>query len=364
MKKLFVAATRQNDGKTMVSLGLFHAILRRITKPKLAYIKPVGQQYKLIDGEKIDKDAVLFQKVYDLTDPFKYMSPIAVPSGFTKQYINAPHLDQLKASLLHAQEQLAHGREFFLIEGTGHAGVGSVFDLSNAAVAKLMGAKVVLISQGGIGRAIDEIMLNKAVFELMGAEILGVILNKVKKDKYDQMRPYVEKGLQRHNLKLYGMIPFVDMLIRPCVASIFEKFESSILAGEENILNTVTQCVIGDMVPHDALSHLSRHTMLIVPANREGLIMTMLSNSIFKESRDPFLSGIIFTGGKKPHDRIVEILQKTHTPSICVSDDSFTVATRINNLLVKVRADEPEKIEKAQFLVEKYVDVDGLCNAL
>ncbi|NBV84081.1 hypothetical protein EBR57_08180, partial [bacterium] len=55
MKKVFVAATRQNDGKTMVSLGLFNAFQKRFKD--VAYMKPVGQQYRVVDGKKIDKDA-------------------------------------------------------------------------------------------------------------------------------------------------------------------------------------------------------------------------------------------------------------------------------------------------------------------
>ena len=85
MNKVFVAATRQNDGKTMVSLGLFQAFLQRFKK--VGYMKPVGQQYRLIDNEKIDKDAVLFKEVYQLTDNLKEMSPVAVPRGFTKKFI-------------------------------------------------------------------------------------------------------------------------------------------------------------------------------------------------------------------------------------------------------------------------------------
>ena len=63
-KKIFIAATRQNDGKTTVSLGLYKALSK--IDPSITYMKPVGQQYLDIDGNKIDKDAVLFQKAFNL----------------------------------------------------------------------------------------------------------------------------------------------------------------------------------------------------------------------------------------------------------------------------------------------------------
>jgi len=42
---------------------------------------------------------------------------------------------------------------------------GSVFDFSNATVARLLGSKVVIVSSGGIGKPIDEVILNKELFE-------------------------------------------------------------------------------------------------------------------------------------------------------------------------------------------------------
>ena len=53
---IYIAATRQNDGKTMVSLGLLSALRKRVKS--IGYIKPVGQQYQIIGGKMIDKDAM------------------------------------------------------------------------------------------------------------------------------------------------------------------------------------------------------------------------------------------------------------------------------------------------------------------
>ena len=44
-----------------------------------------------------------------------------------------------------------------ICEGTGHAGVGSVVGAGNARVAAELGADVVLVANGGLGRAFDEL---------------------------------------------------------------------------------------------------------------------------------------------------------------------------------------------------------------
>ena len=51
-----------------------------------------------------------------------------------------------------AFDRAAYEKDYVIIEGTGHAGVGSVFNLSNAQVARRLNAKVIIVAAGGIGR--------------------------------------------------------------------------------------------------------------------------------------------------------------------------------------------------------------------
>ena len=127
--KIFVAATRQNDGKTIVCLGLVAAFLKM--GKKVGYIKPVGQQFLQIGHHKIDKDAFLIEDTYHLGSPLPAMSPITIPKGFTEQYITKGKKNVLTRKIKNAFERVSKKKDVVIIEGTGHAGVGSVFDSSN-----------------------------------------------------------------------------------------------------------------------------------------------------------------------------------------------------------------------------------------
>src|SRR5215203_6387521 len=181
--RVFIAATRQNDGKTTTSLGLIAALQKEF--PRIGYIKPVGQRFVEIEEQKIDEDTVLMDSVYGLQCPLVDMSPIAVEPDFTRKYLQSSNYDALVKRIQKAFDRVAWEKDFVLCEGSGHAGVGSVFDLSNAQVAKLLGAKVIIITSGGIGKPIDEVALNQALFEKEGVKIIGVIVNKVLPDKVD-----------------------------------------------------------------------------------------------------------------------------------------------------------------------------------
>src|ERR671922_203305 len=202
--RVFIAATRQNDGKTTTSLGLLSALQKHF--PRIGYIKPVGQRFIEIEEQKIDEDTVLMDHVFRLNCPLVDMSPIAVEPDFTRKYLESSNNDALVKKIQKAFDRVAWEKDFVLCEGSGHAGVGSVFDLSNARVARVLGAKVIIISQGGIGKPIDEVALNQALFEKEGVEIIGVVLNKVLGKKIEYIPDFARRGLKRRGLELLGVI--------------------------------------------------------------------------------------------------------------------------------------------------------------
>lgn len=356
--KLYVSATRQNDGKTIVSLGLLGALKRKFDR--VGYIKPVGQQYVVIDGHKIDKDAVLMKNIYDLEDNLSDMSPIAVPSGFTERYILYGKKEPLRRKVKKSFVRISKDKDFVLIEGTGHAGVGSVFDMSNSQVAKMLKTKVIIVSCGGIGKPIDEIMLNKARFDQAGVTVIGAIINKVRRDKYEKVNKLVRRGLMRQKIETLGVIPFDPVLSNPTLAQLLEDINGKLLCGEKGLSNTVSEFIIGAMPPHEALNYLGRKTLLITPGNRDDLILTAMSGETSGLAKTFGVAGIILTCGIMPHKNIFRLIKKTNIPMILVKDDTFAAATRISNLIVKIRVTDNEKIKESNNLIGKYVDIDKI----
>src|SRR6186713_2563335 len=231
--RVFIAATRQNDGKTTTSLGLIAALQRQY--PRVGYIKPVGQRFVEIEEQKIDEDTVLMDSVYQLNCPLVDMSPIAVEPDFTRKYLQSANNEALVKRIKKAFDRVAWEKDFVLCEGSGHAGVGSVFDLSNAQVARTLEAKVIIVTQGGIGKPIDEVSLNQALFEKEGVEIIGVILNKVVQDKVPYISDFARRGLKRKGLELLGVLPHRRMLSSPTLDLIREELHAEPLNKAENV---------------------------------------------------------------------------------------------------------------------------------
>jgi len=359
---VYIGATRQNDGKTITSLGLISAFKKRLDK--VGYIKPVGQRYLEVNGHKIDEDALLVKQVYGLEGDVSDMSPVAVPRHFTENYIDSPHQADLVSMIKSSYARVAKNSDIVVVEGTGHAGVGAVFDMSNGDVAAMLGAKVVIVSSGGIGRPIDEIMLNKAMFDAAGVEIVGAVVNKVDEAKYEKVKDYVTRGLAHKGLDIIGVMPYRPMLSNPTVEQLQEDIQGKLLSGEGGLENIVGKMVIGAMPPHHALEYLTSDTLLITPGTREDLILAAMSSCIAGGSPDKCVAGMILTGGTAPMQSIADLLARTSIPVLLVDDDTYTVASRIAKLIVKIRPSDSDKIRAAEELVDKFIDVDLLLEKL
>jgi BioD-like phosphotransacetylase family protein len=357
--RVYIAATRQNEGKTTTSLGLLAALQKYY--PRIGYIKPVGQRFVQIEEEKIDEDTVLMDQVYQLNCPLVDMSPIAVEPDFTRKYLQSSNNEALVKKIVKAFDRVAWEKDFVLCEGSGHAGVGSVFDLSNAQIAKILGAKVIIISQGGIGKPIDEIYLNQAVFEKEGVEIIGVILNKVTADKLDYITEFARRGLKHKGLDLLGVLPHRHILSSPTIESIQEDLSAELLnnCGRANTL--VDSVVIGAMGAQNAISHFKRGCLVITPGDREDIVMAA---AIVASDPAQQLSGMVLTENLRPNPAVLRIIEKAAFPVLLAAEDSYEVASRVHNLSVKTRPADTEKISVIRDIIAAHVDVDKILRAL
>lgn len=354
--KIFIAATRQNDGKTTISLGLINAFKKKFKN--VGFIKPVGQRYIVEDGFKADEDSILIEKVCGMKSCLKDMSPIAIEKGFTERYIRKGGCEALINNILSSFARISKGRKLVVIEGTGHAGVGSVFDLSNAKVASLLGAKVILVTAGGIGRPIDEIELNMALFEKEGVEVIGAIVNKVMPSKYKKIQRVIRLGLKRKGIDVLGVIPYMPSLSIPTIRHILEETDIKLISKKIGMRNKIQKILVGAMEPHDALDYIENGSLLITPGDREDILMTLLNAHLLKKPKKNIsISGIVLTGGMVPDRKIMMLIEDAKIPVLLSERHTYATAAQIHGLTIKIRPEDKEKTRIATRLVEKYVDI-------
>ncbi len=371
--RVFVAATRQNDGKTTTALGLFAAFKKR--RGRIGFIKPIGQRFVEVDGLRIDEDTMLIDDTFKVQVPLEAMSPIAIEPDFTRRYIEHANNDFLVRRVRNSFDRAAWEKDFVIVEGTGHAGVGSVFDLSNARVASLLQSKVILVTGGGIGKPIDEIALNKALFDREGVEIIGVILNKVLPARRDYIADFGRRGLARLGIDLLGTIPDDQVLANPELSQICETIDGKFLHAPGDLRKRVQHVIIGAMSSGNVVDEFRPGTLIITPGDREDIILAALSSHTLASDgespkaeplpgHEPLVLGVVLSGNLRPHPSIMDLIRKSNVPVMASPLDSFTVANSIHSMTVKTLPGDTEKIDKIQSLIETYVEVDRLLEKL
>lgn len=361
--RVFVAATQQNDGKTTTSLGLFSALRRRLGR--IGFIKPVGQRFVDIEGQRIDEDSVLIDETYRVQTPLEAMSPIAVEPDFTRRYIEHQNNEFLIQRIQNSFDRAAWEKEFVIVEGTGHAGVGSVFDLSNARVAKLLGCKVILVTTGGIGKPIDEVALNKALFDKEGVELVGVILNKVLPGRLEYIAEFARRGLKRLDIDLLGVIPQEPILANATLGQVCKTIRGVFINAKNKSRRRVKKVIIGAMNSGHAMEHFRPGTLIITPGDREDVILAALSSSALSEtSEGGHIAGLVLSGDLTPSQPVRDLLTHSEIPTITSPLDSYSVASSIHSMTVKTLPGDVEKIDLIQSLVERHVEIDRLLGKL
>ncbi|MEW6517059.1 MAG: AAA family ATPase [candidate division FCPU426 bacterium] len=361
--KIFIAATHQNVGKTLLSLGILGTLSR--SGKNVGYIKPVGQRTIVAEGVEVDEDAVLMERVFHIGSHLQDMNPVRVGKGFTADYIRHGRDSRLAEQIQEAFDRVSQGRDFVVVEGTGHAGVGSVLDLSNARVAQLLGTPVVMVAPGGVGRPIDEVALNYVLLREAGVPLAGVVINKVKPHKYEQVKELATKGFAQKGINVLGVLPFDDVLSAPSVKEVMIEVGGELISqdvSEAALEAPVKHNLVGAMSAHQALDYFKPGSLIITPGDREDIILASIGMAISDEQSQPgMVSGIVLTGHTIPHPAILELIHRARIPVITCSKDTYTVASQIHDLMVKITPEESNKIEQAIQLVGQYMDIQAIC---
>jgi len=357
--RIFVAATRMNDGKTTTCLGLTAAL--QSMGLHVGYIKPIAQRIVQSGEDQVDEDTLLIDGLFSLDIPIAAMSPVAIGPEFTKNYLENPNEigPQLKDRICRAFDRAAYGKDIIVVEGSGHAGVGSVFGASNADNAKVLGSKALIVAAGGIGKPIDEIALNKALFDQSGVEVVGVILNKVLPDKIDFIRDFASRGLKKLGVPLIGVVPLQETLVYPNLDQVAEETKARWIHQPAG-LRRVRRVVIGAMSARRAAEYLRVNgTLVIVPGDREDLLEAFIEGGGAKS-----LSGIILSNGLLPSDTIMKKLTDAGIPVAAVEAESFAVTARINNMTVKTMRQDSDKIPIIEKMIRESVDIPALLKSI
>ena len=358
-KKLFIAATGQDIGKTTASLSLVHLAKKKYRR--VGFIKPLGPKVTEYKGLTVDKDAALMCQVFNMGRNLPYMSPVVIHPDSTRKALNGElDLLELEKMIVQAGEMLEKKCDFIIIEGSGHPGVGSVVNLSNARIAKLLGAEILMITGGGIGNVIDNVYMNKALFDKEGVNVRAIMPNKLLPEKRESTLNYLEKAFSGESFKVIGGFNYQPVLANPTLTRVANILGLGIHGNKRDAKRIIHYLQIGAPSTQRVTELLRDDTLLIVTSSRDELLVT-LSNMYQIPAYRNKIVGLLIPGIHKISPITQQIIDRSNIPYLRTTNHTTGKLYRtINEDVYKLQAEDKEKINMIKELSELRFDFDEL----
>jgi BioD-like phosphotransacetylase family protein len=358
-RKIFIAATGQNSGKTTTSISLLH--LARKKYKRVGFIKPLGPKPTMLRGLPMDKDAALIAQVFGLQKDLSIMSPVVVYPDTTRKVIDGEiTASDLQERILHACAELEKRCDFIVIEGSGHPGVGSVMKLSNARIARLLDAPVLMVTGGGVGNVVDTVCMNLALFRQEGAEVRAVLANKLIPEKRERILDYLQRAMADEPFSVIGGFDYHPVLANPTLRRISRLLDLPLHGNRREVGRIIHHVQIGAASTQRITELLKDSSFIIVTSSRDELLVTLANLYQMPEYRSR-IAGLIIPGIIPVSTITQRIVDRSRIPYLRTQKQSTAELYRIiTEDVSKITADDTEKLDLIESLAERSIDFDSL----
>lgn len=358
-KKIFIAATGQNCGKTTTSIGLMHLAQKKYRR--VGFIKPLGPKPAIFHRCSVDKDAALIAQVFDLEKDLRWMSPVVVHPDTTRKVVDgiiSPH--ELHERIMLAYEELEKRCDFIIIEGSGHPGVGSIMKTSNAHIARMLNAPVLMVTGGGLGNVVDKIYMGLALFEKEGVEVRAVLANKLMPEKRDRTLDYLTRALADEKMTVIGGVDYHPVLANPTLRRVAKLLELPLQGNRRETGRIIHHLQIGAASTQRVTELIQDPSLLIVTSSRDELLVTLANLYKIPAYRSRIVGLII--PGIAPVSTITQmILDRSNIPYLRAEHHTTAELYRIiTEDVSKITAADTEKLGLIRSLAETHINFDLL----
>jgi hypothetical protein len=378
---IYISGAHQHSGKTVTSIGLLSLLSNIYPPEQLGYIKPAGQHViKLEDGTTIDKDAQIIERFSEIPAlDMKIISPVQFTPSFTREYLDSDDQEKITRSLTESISNAMSylkDKKYIIAEGTGHPGVGSIVGLSNAVVSNLLGADIIYIADGGIGRTIDNMEVDLSFFRYRGCRLKGIIFNKVMEDKIPTMKKYVTEDLINKHfrtqpdlpVRILGYLPRVKTILNPSMNVLRRRFKNHKAIGDTSadpwkkpVNNIKILSLVSEVMDLDELIDPGDIVLIaIMSRNRRSRILKYAAKMKGR------LGGLILTSARMYtlSEEIENMILDVGIPAFVVEEDTAGAEEILLDgyANTKLQIYDEHKVEEVKQLFEEHIDFGKFIN--
>ena len=338
MRSLFIGSTHGNSGKTMLSMSL--APVLQESGYKVGYFKPLGKQPVTVKGKVVDADAQFLREVLSLAEPLEQICPVVLTQDLVARGLRGD-VGDIWPKIQQAHEIVSKGKDVLLIGGAGTLWDGGFLGISGPRLAKEFKAPVLLVDPYVNDVCIDCILMAR---ELIGDQLVGVILNRVPPQGMPEVEQMVVPFLGTKGIEVLGVLPLDRLLDAITVRQIVEVLDGKVLCCEDRLDEFVERFSVGAMDVEHALGYFQKlpNKAVITGGSHADIQLAALETST---------KCLVLTGDQMPNPIIVGRAQELHVPLLSVRYDTLSTVEKLEAVLGRIRIREAKKVERARELL-------------
>ena len=347
---VLVTSLEESTGKTAVALALGRAEQAR--NERVGYMKPKGTRLQSAVGKTLDEDPMLAREVLDLDAAMHEMEPIVYSPTFVKEAIRGREdPDALRDQIEESFETLSADVDRMIVEGGGSLTTGGIVGLTDADLAELLDATVVLVAGFEDPSDLDEVL---AAADALGDRLGGVLFNDVPDAAFDSLASDAVPFLEGRGIRVYGTIPRDEELAGVTVNELADEIGAEILTSDVPTDGRIRRFVVGAMSAGEALGQLRRvrDAALITGGDRTDIQTAALEAS--------GIECILLTGGFPPPDTVLGRAASADIPVLLVRTDTATTLDRTDAVMNTGKTRDGRTVERMSRLLEDYADIDAI----
>jgi BioD-like phosphotransacetylase family protein len=350
MTTLLVTSTADGTGKTAISIALARIAQKR--GASVGYMKPKGTRLESAVGKTRDEDPMLARELLGLDAEMHELEPVVYSPTFVREAIlgrEAP--EALSERIADSFGTLSADRDLMIVEGGGRLWTGGIVDLTDADVADLLDAEVLLVSTYDDPMDLDDVL---AAAERLGDRLAGVLFNSVERADFDALTEDVVPFLDGRGIETAGALPYEERLAGVSVADLAEAVGADVLTSDAPTDGLVERFVVGAMGNGSAPDQFrrTRHAALVTGGDRSDVQTTALEAT--------GVECLVLTGGYRPPSTVVGKAEDRGVPLLFVRADTRTAIDRVEQSLRSGRIRDPAAVARMVDLLSEGVDLDSL----
>lgn len=310
MTALYIASSEKGSGKTALCAGLGKLLLSK--GKKVGFFKPV------VAGA--DGDAQFMKQLLALPEAVEALSPV-IRNGNIKE----------------AYDKVAQGKDVVIIEGT---------PLSRDIVTAL-NAKVLIMEAYS-----REPLKASDNYKAFGQALLGVIVNKVPKNRLEQAGKLSKAGVT-----ILGALPEDRTLMAMTIGELAQSIQGEIIPATSRSDELVENLMLGAMGLDPGPMYFGRkvNKAVVLKSERPDMAMAALETPT---------RCLVLAGNTPPKQTVLNQAVAKKVPVILAKDSVLTLTEKIEDALVKTRFSQAQKVPRLTELIEKNLDLKKIYQGL